>query len=72
MISLLIGEIREVFVQMAECSYGCSGEGLTGTILESVSKVNLDMNFCRGQGYDGAGNHQFVLYFLFKMFSSCF
>ena len=49
------GQIREVFVKMAECNLGCSGEGLAKTILNSIEDVNLDMADCRGQGYDGAG-----------------
>ena len=50
------GIIKEVFVRMAECLYGCSGYGLAQTVLSVVEHLNLDMNSCRGQGYDGAGN----------------
>ncbi|XP_066917208.1 52 kDa repressor of the inhibitor of the protein kinase-like [Clytia hemisphaerica] len=48
--------IREVFVKMAECVSGVSGKAIAKTILESVKSVNLDMESCRGQGYDGAGS----------------
>lgn len=48
-------EIRETFLKMAECKLGCSGKGLSNTIIDAVEQNNLDMNDCRGQGYDGAG-----------------
>ena len=48
-------QIRETFVRMAECHYGCTGKGLSEIILKSIEDINLDMENCRGQGYDGAG-----------------
>ena len=48
-------EIRETFLKMAECKLGCSGKGLSKTILKSVNDIKLDMHNCRGQVYDGAG-----------------
>lgn len=51
------GDIKEKFVRMAECLHGVDGEGLSKIILESIDKVNLDMEMCRGQGYDGAGKN---------------
>ncbi|XP_057317074.1 zinc finger MYM-type protein 1-like [Hydractinia symbiolongicarpus] len=48
-------EIRETFLEMAECKLGCSGKGLSNTIIDAVEQNNLGMNDCRGQGYDGAG-----------------
>ncbi|XP_057310628.1 52 kDa repressor of the inhibitor of the protein kinase-like [Hydractinia symbiolongicarpus] len=48
-------KIRETFLKMAECKLGCSGKGLSKTIIDAVEQNNLDMNDCRGQGYDGAG-----------------
>ena len=49
--------IHETFVKMAECKLGCSGKGLSKTIVKSVEDTNLDMNNCTGQGYDGTGSN---------------
>ena len=48
--------IKEVLLKMIECSKGVSGEALSKSILEAVEELRLDMDNCRGQGYDGAGN----------------
>ena len=48
--------IRETFLGFSECNEGMSGEAISKEILETVADFGLDMNCCRGQGYDGAGN----------------
>ena len=50
------GNIREEFLEFAECKYGLKGEGLEKLILEVLKKFGLDIKNCRGQGYDGAGS----------------
>ena len=49
------GNIREEFLEFAECKYGLRGEDLEKTVLETLEKFGLDISNCRGQGYDGAG-----------------
>ena len=49
-------EIREAFMGFVCSDEGVSGESISKNILESLSKFGLDMNMCRGQGYDGAAN----------------
>ena len=49
-------EIREAFMGFVRCDEGLTGEAISMKILDSVNKISLDMNLCRGQGYDGAGN----------------
>ena len=48
--------IREDFVGFFECNKGLSGKAICSKLEETVSNLGLDMNNCRGQGYDGAGN----------------
>ena len=47
--------IREDFVGYVHCVEGLSGEKLASVILKTLSQLNLNINDCRGQGYDGAG-----------------
>ncbi len=49
-------EIREVFVGFYECRGGVTGEAISTLILSAIQDLGLDMAFCRGQCYDGAGN----------------
>ena len=49
-------EISEVFSGFIACDEGVSGEAISEKILQGVEDLNLNMAFCRGQGYDGAGN----------------
>ena len=48
--------IREEFVGFQECVEGISGEAVADLILSAVGDLGLDMEHCRGQCYDGAGN----------------
>ena len=48
--------IQESFLCFVECEHGTSGAQLAVLIENTCSSVGLDMNMCRGQGYDGAGN----------------
>ena len=50
------GHIREEFVGFVPCDQGLSGEALSNTIMQSITKSGISMDNCRGQGYDGAGN----------------
>ena len=47
--------IREDFVQFIHCDEGLSGSDLSEVLLKKISFFGLDINNCRGQGYDGAG-----------------
>lgn len=48
--------IHESFIAFVECN-GTSGEDIANLIeTKCVNTLKLDMNMCRGQGYDGAGN----------------
>ena len=35
------------------CKSSLSGKSLSETLLGAISELNLDINDCRGQGYDG-------------------
>lgn len=49
-------DIREEFMIFLSCKDGVDGETLTNQILEAIQGyLNLDMDNCRGQAYDGAG-----------------
>ena len=48
--------IREAFLGFFPCFKGLSGKAIAKQIISAVSKLRLDMNRCKGQGYDGAGN----------------
>ena len=48
--------IREEFLGFIHCSEGLSGEAISETILAAVKDSGLEIELCRGQGYDGAGN----------------
>ena len=48
--------IREEFLGFVPCELGLSGEAIANSIMKFVEKLGLNMEFCRGQGYDGAGN----------------
>ena len=49
------GDIREEFMEFIVCE-SISGEALADAIKESFKQLGLDINFLRGQSYDGAGN----------------
>ena len=46
--------LREEFLGFLHCNSGISGEALSETLLGAISQLKLDINDCRGQGYDGA------------------
>ena len=48
--------IREDFVGFFECDSGITGRSLADKITSSLKSFGLDLQFLRGQGYDGAGN----------------
>ena len=48
--------IREEFLGFVPCELGLSGEAIADSIMKFVEKLGLNIEFCRGQGYDGAGN----------------
>ncbi|XP_065683362.1 52 kDa repressor of the inhibitor of the protein kinase-like [Hydra vulgaris] len=49
-------EICELFFGFIPCDSGLSGEAIGSQILNSIKDLGLEMKFCVGQGYDGAGN----------------
>jgi len=49
-------EICEAFLGFISCDEGLTGAAIAKNITEGVENLSLNMNFCRGQGYDGAGN----------------
>ena len=49
-------EIQESFIGFVECESGTSGHAIASLIEESCHRFGLNMQLCRGQGYDGAGN----------------
>ena len=48
--------LKEAFLGFVHCSEGLKGSQIATTIIEAIEKLGLDPKFCRGQGYDGAGN----------------
>ena len=45
------------FLQFIHCKEGLSGKDLASVILKCLNKdLTLDIQNCRGQGYDGAGD----------------
>lgn len=48
--------IQEAFLALVECDCGTSGEQLAALIENTCCTIGLDMTWCRGQGYDRAGN----------------
>ncbi|XP_047123874.2 zinc finger MYM-type protein 1-like [Hydra vulgaris] len=49
-------EICELLFGFIPCDSGLSGEAIGSQILNSIKDLGLEMKFCVGQGYDGAGN----------------
>ena len=47
--------IREEFMVIHECLEGVTGEAISKLLLSAVEALGLDMDYCRGQSYDGAG-----------------
>ena len=48
--------VREDFLGFFQCKEGTKGVQIVILLMETASKLGLDMENCRGQGYDGAGN----------------
>ena len=49
-------EIREDFIKFIECEDGTTGECIANYLLQSTTEMGIDMQNCRGQGYDAGGN----------------
>lgn len=48
--------IREEFFRFVHCDEGLTGQALASVLLKCLSEeLTLDIQHCRGQGYDGAG-----------------
>ena len=47
-------DVREEFLGFLHCKSGLSGKILSEKLLGAISELKLDINDCRGQGYDGA------------------
>ena len=50
------GEIREECLGFLHCDLGLSGKALAETVLNGIANFTLDIQNCRGQGYDGASS----------------
>ena len=48
--------IHEEFLGFVPCELGLSGEAIATSIMKFVEQLGLNIQFCRGQGYDRAGN----------------
>ena len=48
--------MREELLGFLYCEDGTSGKAISDLILKVMSKLGINVNNCRGQGYDGAGN----------------
>ena len=46
-------DVREEFLGFLHCKSGLSRKALSETLLGAISDLKLDINNCRGQGYDG-------------------
>ena len=48
--------ICESFLTFVECEHGTDGKQLAMLIESTCNAIGLELNMCRGQGYDGAAN----------------
>ena len=48
-------DIREDFIAFLHCKWGLDGAGLATLVLKAINDLTLNVENCRGQGYDGAG-----------------
>ena len=48
--------IREDFIAFVDCRQGVSGADLATAVLKTLHDLRLNVQNCRGQGYDGAGS----------------
>ena len=59
--------VKEHCLSMVECREGVSRDNISRTILSTLKhKLHLDINSCKGQGYDGTGIN-FVNLFLLSL-----
>ena len=49
------GDICEKFLKFIHCKSGLTGKDLYNEVTEALSRFGLDLQNCRGQGYDGGG-----------------
>lgn len=49
-------KIQEMFLAFLECEQGSSGENVASLIVSNCQSLGLNLQMCRGQGYDGASN----------------
>ena len=49
-------EAKEKILKFVECDQGVTGADIRDKIVDTLKVVVIDMNLCRGQGYDGRGN----------------
>ena len=48
--------VREEFIGFFQCKEGTKGVQIANLLMETASKLGLEMDNCQGQRYDGAGN----------------
>ena len=48
--------IWEAFLGFFHCNKGLTGRQIANVFMECIKDLGLDLHFCHGQGYDGAGN----------------
>ena len=49
------GDICEDFLKFIHCKSGLTGKDLYNEVTEALTNFGLDLQNCRGQGYDGVG-----------------
>ena len=64
------GHIREAFIGFVECDQGTSGQAVCNGIKKTLRNFGLDLNNCRGQGYEGAGNMAGIYIGVAKLFQN--
>ena len=47
-------DVQEKFLGFLHCKSGLSRKALSEILLAAISELEIDINDCRGQGYDGA------------------
>ena len=49
-------KIREAFLGFFHCDERLAGKDIANKLTSGIKDLGLQLSFCRGQGYDGAGN----------------
>ena len=49
-------DIKETFLPFLHCNEGLTGGAVSRKNVDSIQDLNIYMDLCHGQGYDGAGN----------------